>query len=213
MLASSSALDLSNSNYYGIPSQIPPGESYLDLSRNKLTILRRHEFLSMTNLTVLHLSVNQIASVEDGAFAGLSKLELLWLFYNKLTSVPDISPLASLHNLGLSANPIKTIESHDLETSTCIDKLFIAWTEARHPPPLPFCPNMTQLDLSGNKVKHCPLGFFNRLPSSTKLKWIVINCRLSHNSMIVRQNLLFGKWRRIEYIQYLTYRGIKVSKH
>ena len=170
MLASSSALDLSNSNYYRIPSHIPPGESYLNLSGNKLTILRRHEFLSMTNLRFLHLSGNQIASVEYGAFVGLSKLKTLWLSRNKLTSVPDISPLASLQRLGLSANPIKTIESHDLETSTSLEILYIAWTEARHPPPLPFCPNLIQLDLSGNIVKHYPLGFFNRLPSLTKLK-------------------------------------------
>ena len=179
MLASSRALVMSNSNLSRIPSGIPPGESCLDLSRNRLTMLRRHELLSMTNLRVLILMGNQIASVEDGAFVGLSKLETLWLSWNKLTSVPDISPLPSLRSLALSVNPIKTIESHDFDTLTSLNELFFAWTKVSYPPPLPFCPNMTKLDLSGYsyKVKHYPHGFFTRLPRLKNLK--IVSNKLS----------------------------------
>ncbi len=59
----------------------------LDLSYNKLTIIKSNWFKRLENLKELNLDSNGITNIDDDAFDRLIKLETLYLDSNKLTTI------------------------------------------------------------------------------------------------------------------------------
>ncbi|XP_017882358.1 nephrocan-like, partial [Ceratina calcarata] len=61
--------------------------SALYIRDNRLSIVLRHHFSGLDQLTYLDLKNNTISEIEDGAFAKLHSLETLLLDYNNLTGL------------------------------------------------------------------------------------------------------------------------------
>ena len=59
----------------------------IDMSFNKLTIVKSSCLKSVESLKMLYLHVNKIKSVEDNAFSNLKKLKILDLSYNKIVKL------------------------------------------------------------------------------------------------------------------------------
>lgn len=83
----------------------------INLSRNKLTIIKRNTFSLVPLLEKLSLSVNTIETIESGAFSGLSKLKALDIAGNRLKALKDdtFDGLIALKGIELSHNGMETI--------------------------------------------------------------------------------------------------------
>lgn len=84
----------------------------LDLQNNKLEMISRNVFSSLTELIRLYLGSNQISQIDDYAFADLPKLEIIRLWENRLTTVRrnTFSGANAVIALFLQGNQIDRIE-------------------------------------------------------------------------------------------------------
>ncbi|KAM6437556.1 leucine-rich repeat-containing protein 17 [Liasis olivaceus] len=100
-------LDCRRKDLKKVPSNIPPDTVKLDLSNNKITLLRPKEFEEIDDLKVLNLSSNGIIHIDPAAFVGLINLEELDLSNNSLQNVEYgvLEHLYFLKILRLRENP------------------------------------------------------------------------------------------------------------
>ncbi|XP_072293383.1 adhesion G protein-coupled receptor A2-like [Eucyclogobius newberryi] len=93
------------------PSFLPNRTVLLNLSNNKITVLRNGSFLGLAALERLDLKNNLISTVEPGAFRGLLTLRRLDLSSNRIGClVPEVFlDLGSLSKLNLSGNIFSTL--------------------------------------------------------------------------------------------------------
>uniref|UniRef100_H3BE19 Toll-like receptor 18 n=2 Tax=Latimeria chalumnae TaxID=7897 RepID=H3BE19_LATCH len=91
---------------FQVPRNLPPSLERIDLSYNKLYIIKNNDFAHLTKLRHLYLQFNNISKIEEGAFASNVLLEELDLFNNSLTEIPSavLKPLTNLRKLQLSNN-------------------------------------------------------------------------------------------------------------
>ncbi|XP_027008886.2 toll-like receptor 13 [Tachysurus fulvidraco] len=85
----------------------------LNLSRNRLTVVKTHQFVCTPRLEQLLLKGNMITTLEPEAFSGLRHLKILNLDSNKIKilSAYDFLSLRSLEVLLLGGNVIEKIEN------------------------------------------------------------------------------------------------------
>lgn len=96
------------------------------LSGNKLTVIRRNNFIGLFVLEQLDLSNNEIHSVENSAFAGLSRLQYLDLRNNQIKVLMDnvFDGLISVKGLHLGGNGLQNIES-SLYLLSSVEKIIL----------------------------------------------------------------------------------------
>uniref|UniRef100_A0A3B1IXU2 Toll-like receptor 13 n=2 Tax=Astyanax mexicanus TaxID=7994 RepID=A0A3B1IXU2_ASTMX len=96
-----------------VPDSIPSRSRALDISYNKISLIKRNDLRDLSNLQHLNISKNMIVEVEDGAFRGLAALEELNLEFNKLKTISDglFQNLFNLTFLRLNENRISEISS------------------------------------------------------------------------------------------------------
>ena len=82
--------DCSHLNLASVPSSLPSSTIHLDLSGNRIHILRNRSFEYLVSLITLDLSDNKISNITPEAFKGLTNLKSLILSSNKL-KVNEIS--------------------------------------------------------------------------------------------------------------------------
>jgi hypothetical protein len=86
-----------------------PTITYLDMSENKITILKTSSFVNYKNLVSLTIDKNPLSSIDGNAFIGLERLQLLSMQNNKLDLATSyhqdvFRPLYSLKKLDIRSN-------------------------------------------------------------------------------------------------------------
>ncbi|XP_051977074.1 toll-like receptor 1 [Xyrauchen texanus] len=95
--------DLSYSNLRRIPSDLPDGTVYLDVSHNNISSIVRNDLNGLTHLCFLKVSHCGLQYISSDAFSGNSEIKVLNISYNHLTTIPNL-PLPQLRILDLSSN-------------------------------------------------------------------------------------------------------------
>ncbi|ETE59180.1 Leucine-rich repeat-containing protein 17, partial [Ophiophagus hannah] len=100
-------LDCRRKDLRKVPSSIPPDTVKLDVSNNKINVLRPKEFEEIDDLKVLNLSSNGLVHIDPATFAGLINLEELDLSNNFLQNIEYgvLEHLYFLKILRLKDNP------------------------------------------------------------------------------------------------------------
>ncbi|XP_068128978.1 toll-like receptor 13 [Hyperolius riggenbachi] len=119
-----------------VPEHLPSGTILLDISFNRISIIKTLDLRNLTHLQELNVSDNHISIIESGSFQILTALKILNLNNNKLMTVhasmfeglqnlthlflennhiilvqPMVfSPLGNLRVIKLSSNPLQTLE-------------------------------------------------------------------------------------------------------
>ena len=78
--------DCTSRDFRSIPKHIPNETTDLDLSYNRLKLIRNYSFNWLTNLRTLKIRYSYIAYIEVEAFSGMVRLKKLDLKFNSLTS-------------------------------------------------------------------------------------------------------------------------------
>lgn len=94
-----------------IPNDLPPTTTYLDLSGNKISILKNSSFVNYKNLVRLTIDNNPLSYIDGNAFIGLERLQLLSMQNNKLDLTTSyhqdvFRPLYSLRKLDIRSNTV-----------------------------------------------------------------------------------------------------------
>ncbi|XP_063824569.1 leucine-rich repeats and immunoglobulin-like domains protein sma-10 [Ostrinia nubilalis] len=147
----------------------------IDLSANKLQIIKKGIFNKFINLRKLDLSKNRIISVIEESFSGLNKLESLDLSENNLTLLANVfTPLKNLQHLNLSRNNIEFIH----------ENYFNNWL-------------LQHLDVSHNNLRKLAPGALQLLPNLARLL-LTDNPHLGITQLDTQ--LLVGTGRRLQQI-------------
>lgn len=147
----------------------------IDLSGNKLQIIKKGIFNKFINLRKLVLSKNRITSVLEESFSGLTKLESLDLSENNLTLLANVfTPLKNLQHLNLSRNNIEFIH----------ENYFNNWL-------------LQHLDVSHNNLRKLAPGALQLLPNLARLL-LTDNPHLGITQL--DRQLLVGTGRRLQQI-------------
>lgn len=92
-------LDYSSRNLSAVPPALPPAIQYLDLSRNRIWTLKKHDFQSTPNLCFLNLSWNILEDIHPDTFISTSLLASLDLSHNNLKMLSHQQYLLQAQNL------------------------------------------------------------------------------------------------------------------
>jgi Leucine-rich repeat (LRR) protein len=99
---------------------------YLDLSHNRLTILKMNVFSYLVNLRLLKLEHNQIHSLSAQVWTGLYRLKYLDLSHNYLQNFTQVfysSYLNELNHLKITSNNLSEIGSCEFLSLKALNKL------------------------------------------------------------------------------------------
>ena len=169
----------------------------LDLSYNRIRILRNDSFSSYLRVSTLTLSYNEIEEIEINTFAGLGMMRDIDLGYNNLKSFnPEIfsaNPL--LERVSLQGNTIAYLPPDSpILISASISFLDISRCSLTtvHPVTFSRLPSLYSLDLSSNLLQTTSVTAFEKLPKLRILK-------LNNNRWTCNCNIL-------ELMQWLTVR-------
>jgi hypothetical protein len=166
-----SYLDLSD-----IPAMLDVTKlNMLDLSFNRISILRNASFSNFSGLSTLTLSYNEIEEIEINTFTGLRMMRDLDLKYNNLKSFnPEIfSANPKLEKVSLQGNPIAFLSSDSpIITSASVSILDLSHCSltAVHPVTFSGLPSLYSLDLSSNLLQTISVTAFEKLPKLMVLK-------------------------------------------
>ncbi|KAL9987945.1 hypothetical protein ACROYT_G002331 [Oculina patagonica] len=92
----------------------PLDVNLLDLSNNKITVIKQNAFQNFSGLFYLEMSQNQLGKLLPNSFAGLKTLVKLSLTYNNIQVIHKdaFSGLHSLQTLNLTGNKIQIWNAH-----------------------------------------------------------------------------------------------------
>ncbi|KAG1363903.1 putative protein STRUBBELIG-RECEPTOR FAMILY 8 [Cocos nucifera] len=126
--------DISNNNLHeGIPYQLPPNLTYLNLAKNNLSGSLPFSISTIISLNYFNLSHNSLSQQIGDIFANLQDLSELDLSFNNLTGdLPNsLSSLSNLSSLYLQDNqltgPVNLLASLDLTTLNIANNNFSGW--------------------------------------------------------------------------------------
>jgi hypothetical protein len=147
----------------------------LDLSYNKISILRNTSFSKYSRLSILALSNNEIEYIEVNTFAGLHMMREIDLQYNNLKKFnPEIfSNNKVLENVSLRGNPIAYLPSDaPILISASVIILDLSHCSLTSVSPITFSqlPSLYSLDLSNNLLQTISVTAFEKLPKLRILK-------------------------------------------
>jgi hypothetical protein len=176
----------------------------LDLSYNRISILRNASFSSYSRVSTLTLSNNEIEEIEISTFAELPLLRDVDLGYNNLKSFnPEIfSSNPVLENLSLEGNPIAFLSSDSpILISASVSFLDLSHCSLISLNTITFSrlPSLYSLDLSSNLLQTISVTAFEELPDLRILK-------LNNNRWTCNCNIL-------ELMQWLTVRRQQAPAH
>ncbi|XP_050977056.1 toll-like receptor 8b [Labeo rohita] len=209
-LATGAVLDLSRNNIYHVNPSIFTGAeniACLNLSSNFIvSYFNGTEFAHFPKLKYLDLSHNRVYMRSDSALNELNELEVLDLSHNKhyfevagvRNSLAFMENLPFLKVLNLSWNEInsltnKTLKSDSLkELQFQANRLDIMWKKNRGFKGLfKSLTNLTQLDISLNKLSEIPDDIFSYFPRT--LKYLSLS----------RNTLANFEWDQLKYLPQL----------
>ncbi|NP_001120371.1 immunoglobulin superfamily containing leucine-rich repeat protein 2 precursor [Xenopus tropicalis] len=89
-----------------IPSGFPSNVTTLSLSANKITSLKKSDFIGVPQVTSLWLAHNEISEIEEGALATMVNLKNLDVSHNLLVEFPwrDLASLSALQLIKMNNN-------------------------------------------------------------------------------------------------------------
>ncbi|OQR79002.1 toll receptor 13-like [Tropilaelaps mercedesae] len=131
----------------------------LELSQNKITIIKPNSFLGLDSVEFLGLNENPISHIRVGAFRGLWRLRRLVLFHTRIqywsSIVPAVAELPRLQLLDLGFTLISKIDEADLEplrnsTLAYVSLCNCASLSSIHPKALTHLRNLVGLYLKSN---------------------------------------------------------------
>ncbi|KAM8972039.1 uncharacterized protein RCH25_017652 [Pelodytes ibericus] len=101
-----------NQNLTHVPAHLPQNTWNLDISFNRINIIKAEDFNNLTFLQVMNISNNEIRLIDSGTFQKLEALRQLNLSSNKIESLKNgmFEGLQNLTKLSLDNNQIVTIE-------------------------------------------------------------------------------------------------------
>ena len=144
---------LSNYGLNEVPVNIEVSETYLDLSRNNITQIKKGAFVGLKRLWYLRISHNNISTIVPGAFDGLVALEWLHLQHNRIRILPDISNLLSLVSFNIGWNPIESLHRNRIGNLTKLQYFLSKRCELRGVLVLPSLKSTHSITLGGNDIK------------------------------------------------------------
>ncbi|XP_043928476.1 toll-like receptor 8 [Protopterus annectens] len=182
-------LDLSQNNIFFIAQEQFKhfnDVACLNLSGNALRVpLNGTEFIYLTNVQYLDMSKNEVDLAYDYAFVELKKLEILDLSYNAYYfliigithTLAFIEHLPKLKILNLNGNQIATLTNTNLSSQSLKvlmfskNRLDVLWKESdeRHKNLFSNLINLTDLNISRNRLKFISPSIFQNLPRSLKI--------------------------------------------
>ncbi len=114
-------LTMNHNQLASVPTGIPASVVRLRLDSNKISEVRKEDFVNLAVCTELSLFWNKLSKTEDGAFRKMHKLETLQLSRNFLTLVPSDFP-PSTRKIFARHNMIHKIKSENfLNLAECIE--------------------------------------------------------------------------------------------
>lgn len=148
----------SKSNLHAVPRDILSTVEGLDLSKNKISLIRVSDFKNLSLLTQLDLKRNRISQIETGAFADLISLKKLNLNNNKLERLGEdlFDGLSNLTELRMISNRIRKVASSSFKSLTSLKILDLSFnrlhTLARVHSILQHLPNLQELSIKKNDL-------------------------------------------------------------
>ncbi|KAI6225311.1 hypothetical protein M3Y99_01352500 [Aphelenchoides fujianensis] len=154
----------------------------LDLSGNKLEIVKRETLSHLKSLEILLVSNNRINAIEDGAFDGLSNLRTLNLAHNELRNITrdTLRGLSNLETLELEGNLIDYIDENAFKHTPKLRLLNLGNNTLKRIT-LRNMSQLTSLLLNNNTIRNLKHVVFSNLPS-------LLNLRLDKNHITRIQN-------------------------
>nr|XP_033812459.1 leucine-rich repeat and fibronectin type III domain-containing protein 1 [Geotrypetes seraphini] len=157
-----------------VPMAIDRRTVELRLTDNFITVIRRKDFVNMTNLVHLTLSRNTISQIMPLAFADLRALRALHMNSNRLASLRNehFKGLANLRHLILSNNQIGFIEQSSFdEFLSTVEDLDLSYNNLEGLPweAIGQMINLNTLTLDHNLIDHIAEGTFSLLHKLVRL--------------------------------------------
>ncbi|XP_030074459.1 leucine-rich repeat and fibronectin type III domain-containing protein 1 [Microcaecilia unicolor] len=157
-----------------VPMAIDRRTVELRLTDNFITVIRRKDFVNMTNLVHLTLSRNTISQIMPLAFADLRALRALHMNSNRLASLRNehFKGLTNLRHLILSNNQISFIELSSFdEFLPTVEDLDLSYNNLESLPwdAIGQMINLNTLTLDHNLIDHIAEGTFSLLHKLVRL--------------------------------------------
>lgn len=169
------SLVLSFQLFTELPQFIGGDLKHLDMSNNRITIVKDSDFIHVKTLERLHLNDNEIADIKPHAFAPLTKLRLLDLTSNQLVVVQAMvfAPLIQLDTLLLSSNEGFGRVMGKNATNSSLTLLYQQLGVTRNLKHLEIARcNMTYINLSaGDNLEFLNLGKNNNIHHGMRLRF------------------------------------------
>ncbi|XP_011632410.2 protein artichoke-like [Pogonomyrmex barbatus] len=166
----------------------------LDLSRNNIDRLGINTFSSLITLTRLDLSLNALRTIEESSFEGLTNLKWLSLQDNNILLLPAsaLTRLPSLAHLHVEFNRIAALSTELIcAASTNLMTLSLTRNLVREIPPKLFSnfKNLISIELSGNMLSIISQNMFASLEDTLQYLDISYN-RLTAITELPLRNLV-----------------------
>jgi len=183
-------MDISEKGLTELPA-IKPGTTKVDASDNAITEVKA-DIAGATDLEELLLFKNKIKTL-DKAIGSLGKLTTLNLFNNAIMKAPpEIGNLGSLEELNMAANKmmmladphfagltsLKILTLNDnrlvrigsMMTMKNLEEIRLYSNNLEEMPAIGACPNLTIVELNGNRITTIPDDWFSKAPKLEKFQ-------------------------------------------
>eukprot|EP00058_Branchiostoma_floridae_P016771 XP_002602259.1 hypothetical protein BRAFLDRAFT_76947 [Branchiostoma floridae] len=169
----------------------------LDLSYNKIQMIRECEFVSLPQLQRLYLHSNQITMIQKGSFANLPQLQELSLSSNQITMIQagTFANLPQLQELDLSFNKIQMIRECEFVSLPQLQLLYLDSNQITMIQAGTFAslPQLQLLYLDSNQITIIQAGTFANLPQLQDLS-------LSSNQITMIQACAFVNLPKLKHL-------------
>uniref|UniRef100_A0A8C5F7U2 Toll-like receptor 13 n=2 Tax=Gadus morhua TaxID=8049 RepID=A0A8C5F7U2_GADMO len=141
------------------PKDIPIRVTNINLSRNRISKLKKTDLVYLPNLLRLNLKRNLISKIESGTFACQIFLEVLILNNNRLGNLQEgvFEGLVNLTELHLTSNKIQTVSPASFKSLSKLKFLDLGHNKLRHLTNiLQHIPHLQTLYIPANKISNFP---------------------------------------------------------
>ncbi|XP_036375600.1 toll-like receptor 6 [Megalops cyprinoides] len=201
-------VDLSNHHLTQVPSNLPIGTQYLDLSHNNISELRSGDLASLPDLCVLKATHNGLRFISPLAFTGSSKVQVLNISFNALTTIPDLA-LPDLRVLDVSENLYRTYRLGKSFENLCALRLLglgspqASTVNASDFAPLRTTPLKTLWLGAGVEMEGYEMGSLSQLSMLRELTLKMTFCQNPETFHTILMDLNITKTRSLKLIKFL----------
>nr|XP_042904167.1 relaxin receptor 2 isoform X2 [Parasteatoda tepidariorum] len=161
------SLFCTHQNIWKVPVLLPENLQELDLSGNKLHLIRKSDFPELSNLDTLLLTSSEVTLLKPGALGNLSNLKKLYLTSNRITSIGNgtFRSNTKLKLLVLSHNPLRDIDAEAFQGLYNLEELDLRDCALESLPSGVFddLSRLISLWLDGNQMNILPEYIFENL--------------------------------------------------